>query len=109
MAAKKKPTKKASGSDTPNKRMARAAAYDALSQYVDAPTNRAQVINPKGYIEGTDGFFMKTKGRFAVATKIADEVYKGSLDRLNKNIPEGSKPYSAPVKKTSTRGSKKKK
>jgi hypothetical protein len=52
---------------------------------------------------------MKTKGRFDVATKIADKVYKGSLDRLNKNIPEGSKPYSAPVKKTSTRGSKKKK
>jgi hypothetical protein len=52
---------------------------------------------------------MKTKGRFAVGTKIADKVYKGSLDRLNKTIPEGSKPYSAPVKKTSTRGSKKKK
>jgi hypothetical protein len=88
--------------------MARAAAYDALSQYVDSPTNRAQVINPKGYIEGTDGFFMKTKGRFAVATKIADEVYKGSLDRLNKTIPEGSKPYSAPVKKTSTAKKRKK-
>ena len=109
MVAKKKPSKAKSGSDTPNKRMARAAAYDAMSQYVDAPTNRAQVINPMGYIEGTDGYFMKTKGRFAVGTKIADKVYKGSLDRLNKTIPEGSKPYSAPVKKTSTRGSKKKK
>jgi hypothetical protein len=109
MVAKKKPTKKASGSDTPNKRMARAAASDAFSQYVDAPTNRAQVINPKGYIEGTDAFYMKTKGRWDVGTKIADKVYKGSLDRLNKTIPQGSKPYSAPVKKTSTRGSKKKK
>jgi hypothetical protein len=99
--ASKKSTPKKSGSDTPNKRMARAAAGEAIAKYVDSPTNRAQVINPRNYPEGSDGYYMKTAGRFRAGTQIADKVYKETLDRLNKTIPKGSKSVSGSVKKAS--------
>jgi hypothetical protein len=101
MAAKKKPTAAKAGSDTPNKRMARAAAGEAIAKYIDAPGNRAQVINPRNYPEGSDGYYMKTAGRFRAGTQIADKVYKETLDRLNKTIPSGSKPAVKSVKKVS--------
>jgi hypothetical protein len=101
MVAKKKPTAAKAGSDTPNKRMARAAAGEAIAKYVDAPGNRAQVINPRNYPEGSDGYYMKTAGRFRAGTQIADKVYKETLNRLNKTIPSGSKPAVKSVKKVS--------
>jgi hypothetical protein len=99
MASKK--SSKKSEPDTPNKRVARAAAGEAIAKYVDSPTNRAQVINPRNYPEGSDGYYMKTAGRFRAGTQIADKVYKETLDRLNKTIPSGSKPAVKSVKKVS--------
>jgi hypothetical protein len=99
MASKK--SAKKSEPDTPNKRMSRAAAGEAIAKYVDSPTNRAQVINPRNYSEGSDGYYMKTAGRFRAGTQIADKVYKETLNRLNKTIPSGSKPAVKSVKKVS--------
>ncbi len=101
MASKKKPASKKAEPDTPNKRVARAAAGEAIAKYVDAPRNRSQVINYANYPEGSDGYYMKTAGRFRAGTQIADKVYKETLDRLNKTIPKGSKSVSGSVKKVS--------
>lgn len=72
MVAKKK-------SSSQNSVSSKRKAQKAMDQYLEAPTNRSQVINPMGYIEGTDGFFMKTKGRYAVANKVYERKYRDSM------------------------------
>ena len=79
MAAKKKPSSRDSGSAPATRKVAQRKAQKAIDQYLKAPTNRSQVINPMGYIEGTDGFFMKTKGRYAVANKVYERKYRDSM------------------------------
>jgi len=110
MAAKKKPTSKKSATDpydgSTNGKMARAAAIEITGQYLHAPNNRAQVINPPGanFVQGGDAWFHETKGRFRAADKVYTRSYNEIKDRLDKKIPSGAKKPT--VSKTSTKKKK---
>ena len=79
MVAKKKPSSRDSGSAPATRKVAQRKAQKAVDQYLEAPTNRSQVINPMGYVQDGDGWFMKTKGRFRAADKVGDRAYRASM------------------------------
>lgn len=88
------PKKKPQSSDqSPNGKTARAAAIKKTGEYMHAPNNRAQVIQPPGaaYPEGTDGWFMLTKGRFRAADKVYAKSYKETKSKMDAKNPAGAK------------------